>query len=194
MRELRAARKTFEELGASLDAERTAALLGLDTGRRVTRTFMFTDIVDSTKWAEQLGEAKWQNLLRKHNDLLDAAIADGGGEVVKTIGDGYFAAFDSPVRAIASAVAIQRVVDAELPFHVRVGLHTADATEREGDYEGAGVHAAARIGALATGGEIVASRASVDGDMRYPISEPRAETLRGFEEPVEVVSVDWRPR
>ena len=194
MRELRAARKTFEELGASLDAERTAALLGLDTGRRVTRTFMFTDIVDSTKWAEQLGEAKWQNLLRKHNDLLAAAIADGGGEVVKTIGDGYFAAFDSPVRAIASAVAIQRVVDAELPFHVRVGLHTADATEREGDYEGAGVHAAARIGALATGGEIVASRASVDGDMRYPISEPRAETLRGFEEPVEVVSVDWRPR
>jgi len=194
MRELRAARKTFEELGASLDAERTAALLGLDTGRRVTRTFMFTDIVDSTKWAEQLGEAKWQNLLRKHNDLLDAAIADGGGEVVKTIGDGYFAAFDSPVRAIASAVAIQRVVDAELPFHVRVGLHTADATEREGDYEGAGVHAAARIGALATGGEIVASRASVDGDMRYPISEPRAETLRGFEEPVEVVSIDWRPR
>ena len=194
MRELRAARKTFEELGASLDAERTAALLGLDTGRRVTRTFMFTDIVASTKWAEQLGEAKWQNLLRKHNDLLAAAIADGGGEVVKTIGDGYFAAFDSPVRAIASAVAIQRVVDAELPFHVRVGLHTADATEREGDYEGAGVHAAARIGALATGGEIVASRASVDGDMRYPISEPRAETLRGFEEPVEVVSIDWRPR
>ena len=194
MRELRAARKTFEELGASLDAERTAALLGLDTGRRVTRTFMFTDIVDSTKWAEQLGDAKWKNLLRKHNDLTAAAIADGGGEVVKTIGDGYFAAFDSPVRAIASAVAIQRVVDAELPFHVRVGLHTADATEREGDYEGAGVHAAARIGALATGGEIVASRASVDGDMRYPISEPRAETLRGFEEPVEVVSIDWRPR
>jgi len=193
MRELRAARKTFEELGAKLDADRAAEMLGLDTGKRITRTFMFTDIVDSTRWAEQLGEAKWKNLLRKHNDLLDAAIADGGGEVVKTIGDGYFAAFDSPVRAIASAVAIQRVVDVELPFHIRIGLHAAEATEREGDYEGAGVHAAARIGALATGGEIVASRASVDGDVRFEASEPRTETLRGFEDPIEVVSIDWRP-
>ena len=85
MRELRAARKTFEELGATLDARRAAELLGVDTSARVTRTFMFTDIVDSTKWAEQLGEAKWQNLLRKHNELLDAAIAGQGGEVVKTI-------------------------------------------------------------------------------------------------------------
>ena len=191
-RELRAARKTFEELGARLDAEHAASLLGVDTGKRVTRTFMFTDIVGSTGWAEQLGEAKWKNLLRKHNELVDAAIADSGGEVVKTIGDGYFAAFDSPLRSIEAAVAIQRVVDAALPFHVRIGLHTTEATERERDYEGAGVHAAARIASLAQGGEIVASKVCADCDTRFPISEPRLEALKGFEEPVEVVSIGWR--
>jgi len=154
---------------------------------------MFTDIVDSTRWAEQLGESKWQNLLRKHNDLLGAAIAAEGGEVVKTIGDGYFAAFDSPLRAMEAAVAIQRVVDAELPFHLRIGLHETEATEREGDYEGTGIHAAARIAALAQGGEIVASAVCADCDARFPLSETRMETLKGFEEPVEVVSIDWRP-
>jgi len=193
MRELRAARKTFEDLGAKLDAKRAAELLGVDTAETVTKTFMFTDIVDSTRWAEQLGEAKWKNLLRKHNDVLAASIADGGGQVVKTIGDGYFAAFDSPPRAVQAAIAIQRIVDAELPFNLRVGLHTAEATERAGDYEGAGVHAAARITGLAAGGEIMASKGSIAGDALYPVSEPRTETLRGFEEPVEIVSIDWRP-
>jgi class 3 adenylate cyclase len=191
-RELRAARKVFEELGARLDAERAADLLGVDTGRTVTRTFMFTDIVDSTRWAGSFGEAKWKKLLRRHNDLIAKLIADGGGEVVKTMGDGFFAAFDTPASAIESAVAIQRAVDDALPFDVRIGLHAADATARDRDYEGRGVHAAARVGALAEGGEILASADTVASAIRFPASAPRPVSLKGFDEAAEVVSVEWR--
>jgi class 3 adenylate cyclase len=192
-RELRAARKTFEDLGATLDAERTAELLGVDTGKRLTRTFMFTDIVDSTRWAGQVSEDKWRTQLSRHNDIVGAAISDGGGEVVKTIGDGFFAAFDNPVGAVESAVAIQRMITSSgLPFDVRIGLHTADATSRDGDYEGRGVHAAARVGALASAGEIVASAGTIAKGLRFPVSEPRDVALKGFEGEAQVVSIDWR--
>ncbi len=192
-RELRAARARFESLGAVLDAERTAELLGVDTGRQTTRTFMFTDIVDSTKWAGELSEDKWRRLLRKHNEIVEAGIGDGGGEVVKTIGDGFFAAFDTPAAAVEAAVAIQRMLDdSGLPFDIRIGLHTADATSKDGDYEGRGVHAAARVGALAQGGEIVASIDTVAGGTRFAVSDPRPVSLKGFEGETEVVSFDWR--
>jgi class 3 adenylate cyclase len=190
--ELRAAREAFEKLGAHLDAERAAELLGVDTSRPVMRTFMFTDIVDSTRWAGSIGETKWNKLLRRHNELLANLIARSGGEVVKTMGDGLFAAFESPGSAVESAVAIQREVDDALPFDVRIGLHTADATARAGDYEGRGVHAAARVGALAGAGEILASAGTVTDGIRFATSDPRAVSLKGFDEAAEVVSVEWR--
>jgi class 3 adenylate cyclase len=192
-RELRAARKVFEELGARLDAVQAAELLGVDTGRKVMRTFMFTDIVDSTRWAGSFGETKWKKLLRRHNDVLAELIARCDGEVVKTMGDGCFAAFESPGSAVEAAVAIQRAVDEALPFDVRIGLHAADATARDGDYEGRGVHAAARVGALAGAGEILASAAAVTDGIRFATSDPRPVSLKGFDEAAEVVSVEWRP-
>jgi class 3 adenylate cyclase len=89
-------------------------------------------------------------------------------------------------------VAIQRTIDDEFPFEVRIGLHASDATSKDRDYEGRGVHAAARIGALARGGEILASKDSLDPGLRFSTSEPRFEALKGFDEPVEVVAIDWR--
>jgi class 3 adenylate cyclase len=78
---------------------------------------------------------------------------------------------------------------------VRIGVHTGGAFHPDGavaDYGGHGVHAAARIGALAGGGEILASRETLAGIESFRLSEPRTETLKGFEHPVEVVAVDWR--
>jgi class 3 adenylate cyclase len=192
--EFEAALATFERLGAKLNEERLKELLGrLET----RRTFLFTDIVDSTKLHETLGDQKWKKLLARHDELLRERIIDSGGNVVKQTGDGFFASFDDPGAAIAAAVAIHRVLDAEVfAPDVRIGVHTGGAfhtNEDFTDYGGQGVHAAARIGAAAGVGEILVSSETLDG-VRTPfgLSEPRAEALKGFDEPVEVVSVHWR--
>ena len=189
--EFTAARTTFERLGAVLDLQRAAELLGEST----RRTFMFTDIVDSTKLVEALGEEKWRKLLTWHDRRLRELIEDAGGEVIKQTGDGYFAAFQTPAAAVEAAAGIQRALDEHEPLapDVRIGVHTGGAFHtNEADYAGQGVHMAARIGAAAGGGEILVSRESLDGGSRFRLSEPRSLTLKGFDDPVELVAVDWR--
>jgi class 3 adenylate cyclase len=190
--ELTAARAAFERLGAALDAERAGELLG---DQDLRRTFMFTDIVDSTKLLEALGEEKWRKLLAWHDKKLRELIEARGGEVIKQTGDGYFAAFQTPGAALDAAVSIQRALDEHEPLapDVRIGLHTGGAFHRaDDDYAGLGVNTAARIGALAGASEILISRESVDGGSRYTLSEPREEALKGIEQPVAVCSVQWR--
>jgi class 3 adenylate cyclase len=192
--ELEAALATFERLGATLDAERTKELLGRLEARR---TFVFTDIVDSTRLLETLGDEKWRKLLARHDELLRERIAESGGEVIKQTGDGFFAAFDTPKAALEAAVAIQRALDAEIVApDVRIGAHTGGAFRSSGDvrdYGGQGVHVAARIGAAAAGGEILVSRDTLDGvATAFRASEPRSEVLAGFEQPIDVVSINWR--
>lgn len=192
--ELEAALATFESVGAKLVAERAKELLGRLEKRR---TFLFTDIVDSTRLLETLGEQKWKRLLARHNELLRERIVDSGGEVIKQTGDGFFAAFDNPRAAIEAAVAIQRALDAEIVApDVRIGAHTGGAfhTDAElSDYGGEGVHVAARIGAAAGAGEILVSRDTLDGiGAAFRLSEPRSEALKGFEQPIDVVAVEWR--
>ena len=188
--EIESAKATFERLGAPLDTQRAAELLG-ETGTAMT--FVFTDIVDSTKLLEALGEQKWQKLLKWHDRLLRERIEEASGEVIKQTGDGYFAAFGSPAGAVDAAIAIQRALDQEpIAPDVRIGVHSAKAFHTEDDYTGQGVHVAARIGALAGGGEILVSTASLDGAGRFRLSEPRPETLKGLSEPVEVAAVEWR--
>ena len=192
--ELEAAQAAFERLEAALDAARAKELLGKSETRR---TFVFTDIVDSTKLLDTLGDAKWRKLLARHDQLLRQQIAENGGEVIKHTGDGFFAAFDSPKAAVEAAVAIQRALDAEIVApDVRIGAHTGGAFHTHGDrtdYSGEGVHVAARIGAAAGTAEILVSSETLDGvATAFGFSEPRTERLKGFEQPVEVVSIDWR--
>ena len=192
--ELEAALATFERLGASLDKERVNERLGRLQTRR---TFVFTDIVDSTKLLDTLGNEKWKRLLARHDELLRMQIVDNGGEVVKRTGDGFFAAFDNPKAAVEAAVAIQRALDAEVVApDVRIGLHTGGAFQTGSDatdYGGEGVHAAARIGAAARATEILASRETLDGvSTAFRLSEPRTQALQGFDKSFELVSVDWR--
>jgi class 3 adenylate cyclase len=165
--------------------------------RRVLKTFMFTDIVKSTNLAEAMGDDAWLELLRWHDETLRATFASHQGEEVTTTGDGFFVSFDSPDAALACAVAIQRRLADHRRQHgfapqVRIGLHASEAAQVERDFRGRGVHEAARIAALADGGEIVASKATVGAGAQYPVSDPRAVTLKGLSEAMEVVSVDWR--
>ena len=156
---------------------------------------MFTDVVDSTRLVEVLGDGKWKKLLGWHDRTLRELIESHRGEVIKQTGDGYFAAFQSPSAAVEAAVAIQRALDAHEPLapDVRIGLHTGGAFHTtDDDYAGQGVNMAARIGALAGGGEILVSRESVDGASPFALSEPRTEELKGIDEPVELVAVEWR--
>ncbi|HEY3106016.1 MAG TPA: adenylate/guanylate cyclase domain-containing protein [Gaiellaceae bacterium] len=192
--ELDAAHAAFERIGAKADAERTAELLGRQQTRR---TFLFTDIVGSTRLLETLGNDKWRKLLGRHNELLEEQIANCGGEVVQQTGDGFFATFATPRAALEAAIAIQRALAAEIVApDVRIGAHTGDAFQNDGTsnpYGGEAVHVAARIGAAAGAGEILASWETVEGaGSGFRTSSPRSEALKGFEEPVDVISVDWR--
>jgi class 3 adenylate cyclase len=192
--ELEGALATFEKLGARLDEAYVKERLGRVEARR---TFLFTDIVDSTRLLDTLGDEKWKRLLARHDELVRDAIAESGGEVVKRTGDGFFASFDNPKSAIEAAVAIQRALAAEIVApDVRIGAHSGGAFRTDGDavdYGGQGVHVAARIGAAAGAGEILVSAETLDGvGSTFRLSEPHAETLKGLEEPVEVVSVVWR--
>jgi class 3 adenylate cyclase len=134
--------------------------------RRVMKTFMFTDIVGSTSLAEALGDQAWEAVLRKHDDMLRERIAAAKGEVVNSTGDGFFVAFDGARTAIDCAIGIQqelRDLRAKVGFAcpVRIGLHSAEANRRGADYSGMGVHVAARVAALAGGGEILATSETI---------------------------------
>jgi class 3 adenylate cyclase len=194
--ELEAALATFERLGAKPDEGRVKEFLGREQARR---TFVFTDIVGSTRLLETLGGEKWKKLLARHNEILRAVIGEAGGEIVQQTGDGFFAAFDNPRAAIDAAIAIQRALAAEIVApDVRIGAHTGGAFANDGDgdfnrYGGEAVHLAARIGAAAGAAEILVSRETLDGvSSAFRLSESRAETFKGFEQPIDVVSVDWR--
>ena len=166
-------------------------------GRRVVKTFMFTDIVKSTALVAALGDEAWETLLRWHDETMRSIFAAHHGEEVVATGDGFFVDFESPDDAIACAVAIQRQLDEHRRRHgfapqVRIGLHATDATQVGRQFHGRGVHEAARISELAEGGEILASRSTVAGSDRHAVLEPRTVTLRGIEAPIEIVSVGWR--
>jgi class 3 adenylate cyclase len=190
--ELQAAAARFERLGALRDAERLAELLMRDTSTEVMKTFLFTDIVGSTELASAVGSDRhWVNLLRRHDDALRAIFGDFQGQVVDHTGDGFFAAFEEAADAIGAAVAIQRAIDQDFEFDIRIGLHTDGALQTKENYHGKGVHAAARIGAAAEGREILASRATVAGLKDVVVANDRPLTLKGFKEPIEVCSVEW---
>jgi len=203
-RDLRAARSVFERLGATLDVQRVDALLAegqapVAPTERVTRTFMFTDIVTSTDLIGLVGDEAWAELLAWHNRELRSSFARHRGEEVKSTGDGFLVTFDKAQEAVDCAIDIQQRLTRHRREHgfapsVRIGMHVAEATRDGRDYAGRGVHIAARVGAAATGQEILATTEVLDqaGQTRFKVSEPRALTLKGVREPIEVRAIDWR--
>jgi class 3 adenylate cyclase len=164
--------------------------------QRVQRTFMFTDIAGSTSLLEAMGDEAWQSLLSWHDKTLRSLFGANRGEEVTATGDGFFVAFESPDDALACAVAIQRDLashraSAAFAPQVRIGVHASDATMVGRNFTGKGVHEAARIGALAEGGQIVASAETAAGG-QFLTRDPRTVTVKGISDPIEVVTVDWR--
>ena len=199
--ELGAARGALEKLGAVVDLRRVAGLMATSgqEAMRVARTFMFTDIVRSTDLVAAMGDEAWEDLIGWHDRTLRSLFAQNRGEEVTHAGDGFFVAFEDPRAALDCALAIQRSLAEHRRSHgfapeVRIGLHASEASQRIGDYGGVGVHAAARIGAAAEGGEILASVETVDAaGSGWEVSGPREIALKGISTPAQVVSVAWRP-
>ena len=199
--ELRAALEEFQRLGAAPDATAAERLLAEADDRRsapeqVRRAFMFTDIVGSTTLAEALGDVAWERLLRWHDDTLRRLISAGGGDVVNSTGDGFFAAFPSARRALDCAVAIQRALrdqQASIGFvpPIRIGIHAAEGTRRGQDFSGIGVHVAARVGALAGAGEILATVETLEEAGEPVASDAREVAVKGVTVPLRVAGVAW---
>jgi class 3 adenylate cyclase len=123
---------------------------------RVLATVLFTDIVDSTRRAAELGDHSWRELLERHDQLTRAEIARFQGREVKHTGDGFLATFDGPTRAVRCATTLaERMPD--LGIDVRSGLHTGECELRGDDIGGIAVHIGARIAALAQAGEVLVS-------------------------------------
>jgi pimeloyl-ACP methyl ester carboxylesterase/DNA-binding SARP family transcriptional activator len=123
---------------------------------RVLATLLFTDIVGSTAKAAELGDRAWQELLSKHHRLVRAQLARFRGREIDMVGDGVFAMFDGPARAIRCASAIADGLNA-LGLDVRAGVHTGEIEQANGSVRGIAVDIAARIAVAARPGEVVVS-------------------------------------
>jgi len=164
------------------------------TPERVLATVVFTDIVDSTKRATELGDRRWRELLEEHQELVRACLERFEGREVKTTGDGFLATFGGPTRAVEFA----RKVTAESPdlgIEVRAGAHTGEVELMGDDVGGIGVHVAARVCALAGAGEVLASRTVRDLAVGSGIEfEPRGEhELKGVPDRWELYGVTATP-
>jgi class 3 adenylate cyclase len=123
---------------------------------RVLATVLFTDIVESTRRAAELGDQRWRSLLAAHDHAARAEMERYRGREIQTTGDGFLAVFDGPARAIRCAAAIRDAVH-DLGLEVRSGLHTGEVELTDADVRGIAVHIGARIAALAGPGEILVS-------------------------------------
>jgi class 3 adenylate cyclase/pimeloyl-ACP methyl ester carboxylesterase len=157
----------FDEVDAMIQvirgflAEVAPAGARTPAAERVMATVLFTDIVDSTKHAREVGDAEWVHLLQVHDDLSRQVVEQQGGRIVKSTGDGILAVLDGPGRGLLAARGLAAALgNAGLP--VRVGLHTGEVELRAGDLGGVGVHIAARVMAAARPGEVLVSRTVKD--------------------------------
>jgi class 3 adenylate cyclase len=128
---------------------------------RVLATVLFTDIVGSTEKAAELGDREWARLLQEHHTTVRRVLARYRGTEVDTAGDGFFATFDGPARAIRCAQAIREAI-ARLGLQIRAGLHTGECETVSGKVSGIAVVIGARVGARANPSEILVSQTVKD--------------------------------
>jgi class 3 adenylate cyclase/pimeloyl-ACP methyl ester carboxylesterase len=148
--------QVIEEIQAFLTGARTPP-----QPDRVLATILFTDIVDSTERAVQVGDTRWRDLLETHDKVSRQLIAQFRGRVIRSTGDGILAIFDGPARAIRCA---KLIVDAisDLGLELRSGLHTGEVELQGEEIGGIAVHIAARVMAAASGREVLVSRTVKD--------------------------------
>jgi len=128
---------------------------------RVLATVLFTDIIDSTRSAADMGDKKWRQLLDSHDQLATTVIDKHRGTFIKSTGDGILATFDGPGRAVRCALAFE-AASRQIGLPLRAGLHTGEIEIRGGDIGGIAVHAAARVMAQCSASEVLVSRVVTD--------------------------------
>jgi class 3 adenylate cyclase len=144
-------RASFQEIAEFLTGEQPDV-----ADDRVLATVLFTDIVDSTRRAAEMGDRDWHALLDAHDAVVRAQLNRFRGREVNTSGDGFLAMFDGPQRAIRCAMAIRDAVQA-LGIEVRAGLHTGECEIRGDDIGGIAVHIGARVSATAGPNDVLVS-------------------------------------
>lgn len=169
-----------------------------DLGQSGIASIMFTDIADSTTIAETIGDARWTEAVRRHLRLVESQIAQAGGHLVKSLGDGVMSSFASARGALAAAQAIQRAnagETAEPHLQIRIGLHTGELITSDSDHFGTVVNKAARIAALAAPGDIRvsdATRIMVGGASDFRFTDPVTVSLKGLEGEHAAYKLEWR--
>ena len=158
----------------------------LEETDRVLATVLFTDIVDSTGIAARLGDRAWRQLLGRHDEVARVEVERWRGELVKHTGDGILARFDSPTRAVRSALGLCAAA-AKLDIQIRAAIHTGEVEMRGSDLGGIGVHSASRVLAEAGPGQVVVTRTVRDlaTGLDIELSPLGSVTLRG-------VPGDWQ--
>jgi class 3 adenylate cyclase len=151
---------------------------------------MFTDIVGSTEKLNAHGDAHWRHQLNNHDTVIDHMLSRYGGLRAKHTGDGVFALFDGPTRAVLCALDLVPAL-ATRGIRIRAGVHIGECERRGDEWSGMAVHTGARIGALAGAGEVLASRTvrdlSAGSGLTFESLGP--QRLKGLPEEVEVYRV-----
>jgi class 3 adenylate cyclase len=150
---------------------------------RVLATVLFTDIVGSTQRAAELGDRRWAQLLGDHHDVVRQELERFRGQEVDTAGDGFFATFDGPARAVRCAIAVRDAVRT-LDLEVRAGLHTGELELAGGGVRGLAVHIGQRVLAQADAGEVLVSSTVKDlvAGSGLAFADRGVHTLKGVPE------------
>lgn len=163
-------------------------------------TVVFTDIVSSTETMELLGERRWIELMHVHNRLVRDCVADYGGEVVKSQGDGFMMTFASATSALTCGIELQRRLarhreqNAGQPLPTRIGIHTGNIFRTEGDFLGRAVVLAARITGCAQADEILISdevKRYTEAVRRWRYGRSEELRLKGLSAPQRVHVLEW---
>jgi class 3 adenylate cyclase len=180
-------RQTIEDF---LDRDQQLPIGVADSAATPIRTILFTDLESSTALTQAVGDAKAQDVLHGHNDVVRAALAAHNGEEVKHTGDGIMASFGSAVSAVEAALAIQRDL-AGGEIRVRIGLNAGEPIAEDHDYFGTAVQLAARICDRAEPGQVLVSNVvrELCAGKTFTFEDVGAATLKGFAEPVALYAV-----
>ena len=159
---------------------------------RVLATVLFTDIVQSTQRASELGDQRWRELVERHHATTRALLARYRGNEIDTAGDGFFASFDGPARAVRCAMAIVDAVRS-LELEVRAGVHTGEVETIDGKVGGLAVNIGARVAGMAGPSEVLVSQTVKDlvAGSGIVFVNRGLHQLKGVPDEWHVYSVDW---
>jgi class 3 adenylate cyclase len=180
-----------------LDDTLGSAILDFVTGRpsvavdeRVLKTVLFTDIVGSTEMLSARGDARWRHQLDAHDKLVDSVLTKHGGGRAKHTGDGVFALFDGPTKAVRCGLELVPALAAR-GIAIRAGIHVGECERRGDEWSGTAVHIGARIGAMAGCDEVLTSRTVRDlsAGSGLQFESLGLRSLKGFAEEAELFRV-----